>query len=211
MHKIIGLVCLLGCFYSCEAQYPGYIPIVHPETFKEVFARQTALTESVQADFIQEKNLSMLSEKISSAGKFWFQKKDKLRMEYIHPYAYIMILNAGKIYIKDGQKENRLSAGSNKVFQQVNRILLDCVGGNMLNNPDFQSRVFENSSFYLIELIPTTKNLKDLYKNINIVLDRKDYSVQSLSMVELTGDDTKIHFQNKKLNAPIPASVFTIP
>ena len=69
----------------------------------------------------------MLSDKIISKGKFWFKKENKVRMEYMQPFQYLMILNNNNIYIKDGQKENKISTGSNKLFQQVNRIVVDCV------------------------------------------------------------------------------------
>jgi outer membrane lipoprotein-sorting protein len=211
MFKSISLVSFLFCFLFSVAQYPGYTLLNHPETFKKSFAQATATTESIQSDFKQEKTLSMLSENINSTGKFWYRKNDKIRMEYVQPYSYIMILNGGKIFTKEGQKENKISANSNKVFQQVNRILIDCVGGSMLDNPDFQSRIFENSGTYLVELIPIAKNLKELYKNINILIDKKDYTATAIEMFELSGDKTIIRFQNKVLNAQIKDSVFNIP
>ena len=81
----------------------------------------------------------------------------------------------------------------------------------MLDNPDFQSRIFENSGSYLVELIPIAKNLKELYKNINILIDKKDYTATAIEMFELSGDKTIIRFQNKVLNAQIKDSVFNIP
>jgi outer membrane lipoprotein-sorting protein len=211
MRKSILLLCLIFCSIGLKAQYPGYILMDHPEIFKKSFEQATASTESIQSDFRQEKSLNMLSEKIISSGKFWYRKKDKLRMEYIQPYAYLMILNAGKIYTKEGQKENRISAGSSKVFQQVNRILIDCVAGSILENPDFQSRIFESNGSFLVELKPTAKNLSALYKNINIVIDKKDFTATAIEMYEVSGDKTIIRFQNKSINAQIPDSVFNIP
>jgi outer membrane lipoprotein-sorting protein len=211
MIKSLLLACFLFCFHYGEGQYPGYTLLIHPETFKKSFAQATAATESIQSEFKQEKTLSMLSENINSTGKFWYCKNDKLRMEYVRPYAYLMILNGGKIFIKEGQKENKVSASSNKVFQQVNRILIDCVAGSMLENPDFQSRIFENNGFFLVELKPAAKNLNELYKNINIVIDKKDYTASAIEMFELSGDKTIIRFQNKELNAHIPDTVFNIP
>jgi outer membrane lipoprotein-sorting protein len=211
MIKSLGLVCFLLSFMHSHGQYPGFTLLNNPETFKNSFAQATATTESIQSDFKQEKSLSMLSENIHSTGKFWYRKKDKIRMEYIQPYSYIMILNGGKIFVKEGQKENKISANSNKVFQQVNRILIDCVGGSMLDNPDFQSRIFESQSSFLVELVPQAKNLKELYKNINILIDKKDYTATAIEMFELSGDKTIIRFQNKILNAPINDLVFNIP
>jgi outer membrane lipoprotein-sorting protein len=211
MFRSLALLCLLFRFLNCEGQYTGYSLMNHPETFKKSFAEATVAVESIQSDFKQEKTLSLLSENINATGKFWYQKNDKLRMEYRQPYNYLMILNGGKIFIKEGQKENKISANSNKVFQQVNRILIDCVAGRMLENPDFQSRIFESSGFFLVELKPEVKNLKELYKNINIVIDKKDYTAAAIEMFELSGDKTIIRFQNKELNAHIPDTVFNIP
>jgi len=211
MIRLFIILSLLFYSNGLKSQYPGWTLLNQPEAFKKSFAQATAATESIQADFIQEKALTMLSEKINSKGKFWYRKKDFLRMEYVQPYVYLLILNGGNIFTKDGQKENKISAGSNRVFRQVNRILLDCVSGNMLDNPDFQYRIFENSGSWLIELKPLEKNLQKLYKNINIIIDSKDYSAKSIEMVELSGDKTIIRFQNKELNAKIPDSVFLIP
>lgn len=211
MFRSFFLAVLFFSGMECMGQYPGYTELKNTEAFKKTFIQSTEGTESIQADFIQEKSLTMLSEKIISNGKFQFQKKDKLRMEYMHPYTYLMILNGGKIYIKDSQKENRVSAGSNPVLKQVNRILIECVSGSMLDNPDFQSRIFENGSSWLIEFKPLARNLKELYKNINIVLDKKDFTASSIGMYDASGDKTIIRFQNKELNVQIPETVFQIP
>jgi outer membrane lipoprotein-sorting protein len=211
MNKILCFVSLLFYCTNIRAQYPGYVLVNHPEAFKKSFTGATAKTESIRSDFVQEKFLTILTEKIVSKGKFCYRRKDKLRMEYTEPYSYLMILNTGKIFVRDGQKENKFSTSSNKIFQQVSRILIDCVSGTMLDNSDFQSRIFENGSTFLLELKPHAKNLRELYKNINIAVDKKDFSATTIEMYELSGDKTIIRFQNKELNAPIPDSLFNIP
>ena len=42
----------------------------------------------------------MLSEKIISKGKFWFKKDNLVRLEYVQPYQYLMIINKNNIFIK---------------------------------------------------------------------------------------------------------------
>ncbi len=196
---------------AASAQYPGFTPLKNQDAFRQAFNSATQNTESIKSDFVQEKNLSMLADKITSRGKFWFKKNNRVRMEYTQPFTYLMILNNGRIYVKDNQKENKVNANSNKVFQQVNRILVDCVGGTVLSNPDFQTRIWESNKFYLIELLPLAKNLKALYQKINIYLDKKDYSASELDMFELSGDNSSIRFINKELNAKIPDALFIIP
>lgn len=211
MHKICFCLICFSLMASIKAQNPGFTLLKNPENFKLAFTAATKSIYSIQSDFIQEKNLSMLSDKITSNGKFWFKKENKVRMEYSHPFSYLMILNSGRIYVKDGQKENKVSASSNKVFEQVNRILVDCVGGTILTNPDFHTRILENAKLYLIELDPVAKNLAALYQKINIFIDKKDYTATAIDMFELSGDNSSIRFVNKELNANIPDAMFTIP
>jgi outer membrane lipoprotein-sorting protein len=210
MRKLISFLIVLVAAISLKAQYTGYSPVADLAKFKAEFSAATQKTSSIKSDFVQEKNLSMLSEKITSKGKFWFKKESMVRMEYNLPYQYLMVLNKDKIFIKDGQKENKISAKSNKLFQQINKIMIDCMQGTALSNPDFKTRVFENKTTSLIELTPITKGLKELFKNINVIVDNKDFSVTSIEMLELSGDNTLIRFTNKELNAAIPDSSFTI-
>jgi len=195
---------------AVQAQYPGYTPLADLAKFKIEFSTATKKTLTIKSNFVQEKNLSMLAEKIVSKGKFWFKKDSQVRMEYNQPFQYLMIINQDKVFVKDGQKENKVSARSNKLFQQVNKIMIDCMQGTTLSNPDFKTRVFENKTTYLVELVPVVKGLKDLFKNINVVVDKKDCSANSIEMQEVSGDNTIIRFANKELNTTIPDALFTI-
>lgn len=210
MRNIFIIVQLLFIGITLNAQYPGYSPVADPAKFKTDFSEATQKTLSIKSDFVQEKNLSMLSEKITSKGKFWFKKESQVRMEYNQPYQYLMILNKDKVFIKDGQKENKIYTRTNKLFQQINKIMIDCMQGTALSNPDFKTRIFENKTNSLIELTPITKGLKEMFRTINVIVDRKDFSVTSIEMLEISDDNTLIRFTNKELNAAIPDSLFTI-
>ena len=203
-------ILILVAGYSAKAQYAGYNPVADLAKFKTAFSAATQKTASVKADFTQDKNLSMLSEKITSKGNFWFKKDSRVRMEYNQPFKYLMILNKDKVYVKDGQKESRVSTKSNKMFQQINKIMIDCMQGTMLENADFKTRVFENKNNTLVELTPVAKGMKELFKSINVIVDKKDFSVLSIEMNELSGDNTIMRFTNKELNASIPDTLFDI-
>lgn len=210
MRKLIILFFILTVALATKAQYPGYTALPDLAKFKTDFAAATLKTTAIKSDFVQEKNLSMLSEKIISKGKFWYKKESRVRMEYTSPYQYLMILNKDKVYVKDGQKENKISTKSNKLFQQINKIMIDCMQGTALNNTDFKTRVFENKTTAMVELTPVAKGLKEMFKTINVVIDKKDFSVTSIEMHELSGDNTLIRFTNKELNAAIEDNLFTI-
>lgn len=210
MRKILLILICCCAVVLLRAQYPGYKPVADINSFKTQFAAAAQKMQTIKADFVQEKNLSLLSEKISSKGKFLFKKDNLVRMEYTEPFTYLVIINNNTVFVKDGQKENRVSTKSNKLFQQINRMMVDCVQGTALNNPDFKVAVFENTSAYLIELSPVAKGMKDYFKNIHVVLSKKDYSVNKLEMYEQSGDNTLISFLNKEMNASIADALFAI-
>jgi outer membrane lipoprotein-sorting protein len=210
MLKWVFLIFAVYPALSMQAQYPGYKPIADQAKFTNDFGIASKNTVAIRSDFVQEKNLSLLSEKIVSKGKFWFKKNDLVRMEYTQPYQYLLIINKNSVFVKDGQKENKISTKSNKLFQQINKITVDCVQGTALSNPDFTIKVFENALGYLIELSPITKAVKEYFKNINVVISKKDYSVNKIEMYEQSGDNTIISFFNKELNPTLPDALFAI-
>ena len=210
MRKIILLFCTCLSALCLPAQYAGYKPVADMAAFKTQFTTTARLTLTIKADFTQEKNLSLLSEKITSKGKLWFKKDNLVRMEYNQPFQYLVIINNNNVFVKDGSKENKISTKSNKLFQQINRLMVDCVQGTALSNPDFKVAVFESAQAYLIELSPIVKGMKDYFKNINLLLSKKDYSVNKIEMFEQSGDNTLISFTNKELNTPIADALFSI-
>lgn len=204
---------ILGCIVCAiptRAQQPGFKPVADAAAFKQQFAKASQATQSIQCDFVQEKNLSMLSDKIVSKGKFWFRKENKVRMEYMQPSYYLLVMNGKDIKTKDGQKENRVSTKGNKLFEQINKITVDCVQGNVVNNADFNTRILENGQNYLLEMTPVNKSLAQYFKSIHLLVDKKDYSVSKIQMYESGGDDTSISFLHKQLNVNIPDAVFAV-
>jgi outer membrane lipoprotein-sorting protein len=208
-HIIWLFITIVASTYTM-AQYAGYKQLTELAGFKDKFTVAAQKINSIKSDFLQEKNLSMLSEKITSKGKFWFKKDNLVRMEYTQPFQYLMIINKNNVFVKDGQNENTISTKSNKLFQQINKITVDCVQGTMLTNPDFKIRVFENAASYLVELSPVAKGLKDYFKAINVTVDKSEYSVLKIDMEEVSGDNTIINFTNKELNVAIPDALFSI-
>ena len=151
-----------------------------------------------------------LTEKISSSGKFWFKRTNRVRIEYTKPFSYLMVMNGDKMLVRDNEKENKINVKSNKLFQQVNRIMIDCVQGTILDSKDFTTKVFEDGKVYLLEMTPTSKALREFFQTILLTVEKSDYSVKSIEMNEPAGDKTVISFKNKKLNEQVADAVFAL-
>ncbi len=177
---------------------------------KQKIESMSKSTISIESDFTQEKNLSMLSEKIISKGHFVFKKENLLRWEYNSPSKYLIVINKEKVVIKDEKKTTKYDMNSNKIFKEINDIMLSCVQGTIFKSNKFKTNYFENERYYKLELLPQVKNMKETFKKINLYFDKTVTSVTKIEMIEGNEDLTLLDFTNKKINAPVVENIFII-
>ncbi len=201
---------LIFFYFPFIALAQNYKPLKDTTLLKTKIESMSKATNSIESDFVQEKNLSILSEKIISKGHFVFKKDNLLRWEYQSPSKYLIVINKEKVMIKDEKKTNKYDMNSNKVFKEINDIMLSCVQGTIFKSNKFKTSYYENEKFYKLELIPQVKNMKETFKKINLYFDKNVTSVAKLEMVEVNEDYTTLDFFNKKINAPIAESLFII-
>ncbi len=211
MNKITIILVLLICSATTSiAQHKDFKSLKDTSAFKAKLQEKAKATNSIESNFIQEKNLSLLSEKIISKGHFCFKKPKQLRWEYTSPTVYLIVINQDKISIKDGKKISKFDAKSNKMFQGINDMMLNSVQGNVLDHKQFKITYFENENYFLVELQPKEKEMKTYLKRIDMYFDKKDYTVSKLIMTELSDDYTLIEFNSKKINEVISDAQFIL-
>ena len=188
---------------TAQAQPQGYKAVTDKATFEKSYSAAAEKTTSIRSDFKQEKNLSMLSEKINSSGIFLFKAPNRVRMEYTNPYKYLMVINNDKVLIQDRQKKKVYSAGDNKLFKSLNSVIMECVQGRILTNKSFKPTLYENKTTYCLDLAPQSKELKQLFSTIRLIIAKNNFSIDEIEMRESSGDNTVITFTNKRINAPV--------
>jgi len=201
---------LLLLFFPLIGFSQNFKPVKDTLSLKQKIENMSKATNSIEADFTQEKNLSMLSEKIVSKGHFVFKKENFLRWEYASPSKYLIVINKEKVIIKDEKKTTKYDMNSNKVFKEINDIMLSCVQGTIFKSNKFKTSYYENDKVYKLELIPQVKNMKETFKKINLYFDKNVTSVAKMEMIENNDDLTSLDFINKKLNVPVAETIFII-
>lgn len=210
MSKFLLLLLALLPAFASVAQPKGYKAVANASAFRTNYTKAAANTQSIKSNFHQEKNMSMLSEKISSDGLFYFKKNNKVRMEYTKPYKYLLVINGDKILIQDQQKRKVYSAGDNKLFKVINNVIVDCVQGKALDSKDFTTKIYESDKGYCLDLVPQAKEMHKLFTTIRLFIGKDDFAIDQLEMHESMGDTTLITFVNKQLNTAISDEVFAV-
>jgi outer membrane lipoprotein-sorting protein len=204
------LLILIGVVSSLCAQPKGYKAMKDTASFKKYFNEKSKKITTNEADFTQEKYISVMTDKAISKGKFYYKKPNLMRWETTEPTTHTIVLNNGKMMMKDKGKVKTYDASSNKMFKGLNDMMLTTASGNMLNSKDYTYSLFENEKYYLAELTPVQNTTKKFVKTIEVIVDKADYTVSQIKMNEPSGDYTRLEFSNKKINSPIEDSVFIL-
>jgi outer membrane lipoprotein-sorting protein len=212
MNKIIITLLSLILFYGISnAQETGFKQVQDITKAKKDLAKLSENTQSIQSKFIQEKHLSFLTENIISKGEFYFQSPNKLRWEYSEPFEYIIVFNDKNIYIKDENKISTFDTESNKMFAEINNMMIGSIQGDLFTDSErFDVKYYENANQYLLDLEPKLPEMKSMLKTIKIYIDKSDISVAKIKMIESSDDYTSIDFTNRKLNQTIDNERFNL-
>ena len=184
------------------------------EQQKQIIAKidQTASAmKGMQCDFVQTKRMKLLSKEMQSKGVMYFKRPNKLRWQYTAPYDYTFILNGDKVQIKSSKSTKNIDVQGNKMFRQITNIILNSVtGGSLKSSSDFTVEVYKKDNTYFAKLFPKKKELKQLYQVIEIYFDSALTMVNSVRMVEKTGDETRVNLINTKLNIAVDEKMFAV-
>lgn len=184
-------------------------PMKDVQAFKMKLETMSKQVNSIESDFVQEKNLSVLANKITSKGHFIFKRENNIRWEYLQPYQYLIIISNNKIFIKEDKNQKQYDIQSNKMFQEMNKFISGCIQGDILKNEqDFRIGYFEDEKNYFVSLVPKSDAMKKMLSEVQIWFNKTDMTVSGINMVESGGDYTKIDFINKKLNTQVAVEKF---
>jgi outer membrane lipoprotein-sorting protein len=210
MKKLIIILFLFSPLLILSQTPAGFKVMKDTLVFKQKMQEQSKLINSMESNFTQEKYLSVMSEKIITKGHFYFKKTNMLRWEYTEPYNYVIAINKDKMFIKDNGKVSKYDINANKMFKSINEMMMNTVQGNLLNNKEYKHAFYENEKNYLVELSPVQKAAKDFLKNIYLYIDKSDYAVVKVKLIEPGDDYTMIDFLERKSNQPIADEKFTV-
>ncbi|MCQ2212982.1 MAG: outer membrane lipoprotein carrier protein LolA [Bacteroidaceae bacterium] len=171
----------------------------------------SAEMKTMECDFVQTKHLKMLNDKMVSNGKMYYQQTNKLRWEYVTPYAYTFILNDNKVMLKNQKRTDVIDVNQNKMFKEIARMMMNSIVGKCLSDEKaFKTTIKETPNEWVATLIPQKKDMKQMWTKLILHFDRTKNIVAQVEMHEKTGDYTVIDLKNTKTNKTIDQKQFSV-
>ncbi len=185
-----------------------------PDSLDEVISKvQLAQnnTNTLQADFRQEKTLALLSNTEVSTGRFVYSKPNNVLWTYDAPKRVTMLITNGVLttYYPDLQKAERV-----EVKQYQDRIFRYMGASGAIDELGaWFNFTFTNTSdkpYFVLDLAPKNKAVAKRVRHIKIFIDRKSYLTTQFEYTEGDGDKTRYEFTKIKTNEPVEQSRFTL-
>ena len=148
--------------------------------------------KSLQADFMQVKEMAIVKEKMVSSGKMYFQD-GSLRWEYLKPSRSVFVTD------KDQMKSNRM-------FRSMAGLMAGSVTGINLNDPSFKVTMYSPGKGYVAELVPLKREMKQMFTKIRLFFGA-DNRVRQVELEESQGR-TVITLSNVKYNVSLDPGLF---
>jgi len=170
-----------------------------------------AKTNTLQADFRQEKSLALMAKPEVSTGRFIYSKPNNVLWTYDAPKRVTMLIADGMLttYYPDLKKAERIEVKryQDRIFKYMGASgAIDELGA-------WFNFTFTNTSdkpYYALDLDPKSKTIAKRVRHIRIYIDKTSYLTTQFEYTEGDGDKTRYEFTNVKVNAPVEQGRFTL-
>ncbi len=196
----VGMMCLLLFLLAVDVRG------VHGEDARLAqFREQATQIQSLQATFVQKKQMKILLRPLISTGRFFFRRPAAIRWEYQSPVNSVLTMYQGEVkrFFKRDGKAVQDSGANLQAMQVVMQNITRWLGGRFDDNSDFKTTLEKNR----ILLTPST-DMSGMIERIELQLSSQPGVIESITIFEDGENYTKIDFKGLEINQPISDSVF---
>lgn len=119
--------------------------------------------ESIESNFTQIKYLDVFDEKITSKGKFYYKKSNKICMDYAQPMNYLIVINNNQLKIVSDGKKSIMDLHSNKMMNQMQDMLTACMVGDLSNmSPGYAWNILKTPITISFKSSPSAKRYRHI-------------------------------------------------
>ena len=173
----------------------------------EGLKKATGKISSVQADFVQEKHLKILSKPLISKGVMYYKAPSSLRWEYKAPIQSVLLMQNGhtKRFQNDGSGYKEESSADMPAMQMVMGQITQWLSGNFGDAAVFSAKMEKGRK---IILTPQKKAFADIIARIELHLSDTPGMIAAVLIYEGPDAFTRMDFGQTVINPDLPDEIF---
>ncbi|MBR5493539.1 MAG: outer membrane lipoprotein carrier protein LolA [Alistipes sp.] len=191
----------------------GFTASAQNGSTREQFERELKLknesVSSIKCHFIQTRDMSVLQNVVRKEGTFYFQRPGNMLLSF-NDGDYIKMTEEW-FEMKTGENTTTTKISSNPMLRNLSTILSACVVGDFAQMiRGFSIQVQSQAKQWVVIMTPQRGKAASKISQIVLHFDRETMSLNTLKMVEKSGDYTMYGFSNKQFNVAIDSKLFKI-
>ena len=191
----------------------GFTASAQNGSTQEQFERELKLknesVSSIKCHFLQTREMSVLQNVVRKEGTFYFQRPGNMLLSF-NDGDYIKMTEEW-FEMKTGENTTTTKISSNPMLRNLSTILSACVVGDFAQMiRGFSIQVQSQAKQWVVIMTPQRGKAASKISQIVLHFDRETMSLNTLKMVEKSGDYTMYGFSNKQFNVSIDGKLFKI-
>lgn len=179
------------------------------EQFESELRLKNERVTSIKCHFIQTREMSVLQNVVRKEGAFYFQRPGNMLLSF-NDGDYIKMTEEW-FEMKTGENTTTTKISSNPMLRNLSTILSACVVGDFAQMiRGFSIQVQSQAKQWEVIMTPQRGKAASKISQIVLHFDRETMSLNTLKMVEKSGDYTMYGFSNKQFNVAIDGKLFKI-
>jgi len=170
--------------------------------------------KTISCNFKQTKNMAMVDQKIESEGTLYFNRADKLKMDYNNPQGNLLLINGESLLMIQGKHRNDFNTKQNAQMRNLKNTLLLSIAGDVkavAAENGAEIKYSESDEYYIFVITKTNKQIKSRMTCLELKYSKKDCSLCVMKMEEPNGNYTIYDTPIKTFNPEISVSTYDKP
>ena len=170
--------------------------------------------KTISCNFKQTKTMAMVDQKIESEGTLYFNRADKLKMDYNNPQGNLLLINGESLLMIQGIHRNDFNTKQNAQMRNLKNTLLLSIAGDVkavAAENGAEIKYSESDEYYIFVITKTNKQIKSRMTCLELKYSKKDCSLCVMKMEEPNGNYTIYDTPIKTFNPEISVSTYDKP
>jgi outer membrane lipoprotein-sorting protein len=166
--------------------------------------------ESLRADIVQEKHLSLFTDPIELRGEILFQEPDRVRIDTTSPYESSLIARGDAVagFEKTEGQWRRLQHGSPEMMRAVTSQIGNWMRGRLRSDDGVFDLSGRGGEQVTVVLTPRDRAFREIISAIEITITEDGTRVAGVTIREPNGDFTAMRFENEAINVHLADDLF---
>jgi outer membrane lipoprotein-sorting protein len=212
MNKRLTIPVLLLAVFSLTPSLPA-ADGAPPDDVLAFLEKNLSQIQTIQADFVQTKTMTMFKQKLVIKGKMAIQNPDRVAWHVDEPVRYSFLINGAKLtqWDEDTDKVQSLALDKDPAFSAVFQQLTAWFSGRYTVLLESYTVAVEKREPYVLVFTPKAGSMVDgVIANVRVVFRADGRYIEELTIHEAAGNITVINFANAILNGPIDDKMWKV-